>query len=196
MHFWTLKNILTHLNFHIVPYKKAFFSLYQSSGIFQNAINFILSDLSMAFENRRQLTWKQRDTKYWRTNAINSKLSRQIWTPPLQSPSQCNMVSVAATRALNDWAPPSPQRYQHQHHDCDRHHRDDWTAPTWSLQDLTIIMAVIAKHHLLSISYQPMLKEEQTKGWCCSDFFFCYWKMGENLTPLTCIYLCRNWFTS
>ena len=32
------------------------------------------------------------------------------------------------------------------------------------LQDLTIIMAVIAKHHLLSISYQPMLKEEQTKG--------------------------------
>ena len=49
--------------------------------------------------------------------------------PSFQSPSQCNMVSVAATRALNDWAPPSPQRYHHQHHDCDRHHRDDWTAP-------------------------------------------------------------------
>ena len=31
------------------------------------------------------------------------------------------------------------------------------------LQDLTIIM-VIAKHHLLSISDQPMPKEEQTKG--------------------------------
>ena len=31
------------------------------------------------------------------------------------------------------------------------------------LQNLTIIM-VIAKHHLLSISDQPMLKEEQTKG--------------------------------
>ena len=30
------------------------------------------------------------------------------------------------------------------------------------LQDLTIIMAVIANHHLLSISDQPMVKEEQT----------------------------------
>ena len=158
MHFWTLKNILTHLNFHIVPYKKAPFSLYQSSGIFQIAINFILSDLSMAFETRRQLTWKQRDTKYWRTNAINSKLSRQIWTPPLSNPPPnviwsrwprhvllmighlqvlnvitINIMIVIATIAM-----------------------------IGQLQDLTIIMAVIANHHLLSISDQPMVKEEQT----------------------------------
>ena len=84
----------------------------------------------MAFENSRKLTWKQNRHKILVDECNQLKVVTPDLNPPsFQSPSQCNMVSVAATRALNDWAPPSPQRYHHQHHDCDRHHRYDWTAP-------------------------------------------------------------------
>ena len=85
----------------------------------------------MAFENSRKLSRKQNRHKIigGRMQSTQSCRTRSEPPPSFQSPSQCNMVSVAATRALNDWAPRGPQHYHHQHHDCDRHHRDDWTAP-------------------------------------------------------------------
>ena len=158
-------------------------------------MNFTSHDLSV-FEiygiwKQSKVVSKAKQTQnYWQTNAINWKLSRQIWTPPL-----CNPPPLPNPPPNVIWSP------------WPRHvllmigHLQVLNVITINivivittiamigqLQNLTINI-VIAKHHLLSISDQPMLKEEQTKGWCCFDFCFCFWKMGDQIWSLLFAYI-------